>query len=194
MINKTFFNELNKVIVDNFSRKFDFTVEINNYILFLRKDKIEIQIWNDCSATFFDLTMEDKKLGIFYLLYHKNESLAKKNVIAYQKKETVNEKIDFIFQIIESDFYELISLDYDKINSYFTYSNTDFLDYIHKVQNWVQIMKKKNIAVLLKTLTFSNIKKINGLMFYETSDGSIILNKGYMYIYIYIYIWVLCGK
>ena len=46
-------------------------------------------------------------------------------------------------------------------------------------------MKKRDITILLKTLTFSNIKKVDGLMFYETSDGSIILNKGYIYIYIY---------
>lgn len=119
MINKIFFSDLDMSIVDNFSSKFGFSVELNNYILYLRKDKIEIQIWDDCSATYYDVKIEQKKIGVFYLLFHKNENLAKFNIMDYQKQKSTTEKIFFLLNLIEYDFDELISLDYDRISTYF---------------------------------------------------------------------------
>ena len=46
-------------------------------------------------------------------------------------------------------------------------------------------MKKRKLAILLKTKTFSNIKKIKDLILYNTPDGSIVLNKENIYIHIY---------
>jgi len=135
MINKIFFNDLDMAIVDCFSRKFGFSFELSNYILCLQKDKIEIQVWDDCSVTMYDVKIFDKTLNIFYLLFHKNEKLAKFSIMGYQKQKSTTDKVKFLLNLIENDFDELISLDYDKINTYFYYSDNDFINYLQKIKN-----------------------------------------------------------
>ena len=135
MINKIFFNDLDMAIVDCFSRKFGFSFELSNYILCLQKDKIEIQVWDDCSVTMYDVKIFDKTLNIFYLLFQKNEKLAKFSIMGYQKQKSTTDKVKFLLNLIENDFDELISLDYDKINTYFYYSDNDFINYLQKIKN-----------------------------------------------------------
>ena len=103
MVNKFFFDELDISIVIDFCNKFDFKFEISNYILHLQKGKIEIQIWDDCSTTFYDIKVINKKLGIFYLLFHKNENIVKYKMMDYQKQKSATEKVEFIFNLIEHD-------------------------------------------------------------------------------------------
>ena len=183
MIDKSFFNDFDISIADNFSYKFGFSIEINNYILHLRKDKIEIQIWNDCSSTFYDIKVKNKKLGVFYLLFHKNENLARFNIIDYQKQKSVTEKIKFVFDLIEHDFYELISLDYSKLDTYFFYTDEDYLAYIRKIQNW-KSMKTRNLSKLTETKEFQELINNHSIEFF-IKDGSILLCNNAIYIYSY---------
>ena len=186
MINKSFFDELDISVVIDFCSKFDFKFEISNYILYLQKDKIEIQIWNDCSTTFYDVKIINKKLPIFYLFFHKNKDLAKSIIIDYQTQKSVTEKIKFVFNLIEHDFCELISLNYSKLDTYFFYTDEDYLAYIHKVQNR-EFVRTRNLSKLTETKEFQELINSYPIKFF-TKNGNIILSSNNIYVYIYSYI------